>query len=1362
MGSKTKNKTSSGTGGKAEAKKPSEVEAPTGKAAVVPEKLFGGWTGKTPVTLLNEYIQRQQGEGWHRASYNVQGNNEFSCVIRLTRQDKKLGQQTVVFKPVATESTGLRFPTAAEARHMAATYALFRMRANTSLHRLLPPVHRAYWLDLEQVKKKDDREWVYAEDPFAAQAARDREQADRETQRTKARERRERAADAGRHEDLLGPGLRRRWDALAEAHMSEAQRLAAETVVRQWTATWQLGAMEKGEEGEEEDRTRARLEAMGFRPPHVAEAVAAAGAAGALAWLCVHVPEDDQPASVLARAYRPALVVDVGGTGGSLARQRAAQRLARLGFPLSACQAALDSAGSDDVMEAEALAADALIQQACGQPIDSTEEDGVSIPGDFEDEVAALDAIYAGEGRVTRAGAFHVSVRIGPDASLDAWLPPRGGYPALRPPALALASDALPAHLKLHVTRTLARELPRDGLPVLCDAVALLDAHLDAWLAAVPPLAALAQPGRAAEAVVGDPPAITRSARKPNNMTILNCTRALAESQLAVAARPLHAQRMRLPAATAEAEITGLVASHGCVVVAGATGSGKTTQVAQFLLDAGAQARRATFIVCTQPRRISAVSVAARVAAERGEAVGHVVGYAVRGESRRSGDTRLLFCTVGVLLRMLASDPRLVGVTHVVCDEVHERSVDSDVALALLRRARQMRPGLRLALMSATAQGDAFARYFGQSGGLCPSVSIAGRAFPVAEVFAEDLVAQLARSGDSALDPVFGPGWAPRALARAAQDSDAARALQARAQELAASAGDVGGGAMAALAAWEQRFSAPLSIDYALAAAAVRHIHATDRGLSAVLVFMPGAAEISQTIAALSDIESLWLVPLHAGLAPAEQRRVFAHAPAGQRKVVVATNVAETGITVDDVAWVVDSGRVRELRHDPAVRVAKLTTAWCSRAAATQRAGRAGRTQPGTCIRLYTRRSWDAAMPAYAEPEILRTPLEQVCLQVRSLVDGEGGDPRVILDALLDPPPHAAVAHAERLLAAMGAVDSGEGLTALGRFMALIPVDLRLAKMLVMGALLGVLDDAVRVVALMALDRPLFSTARADRDATQKSRAAFAAADGAGSAPLSDWLADLAAFDALADAGAAACRRAHVAPEAVRDAKANMRLLRDALRHTGLLAASSTRQPFRPMVLKAVVFAGLTPNLVRVRLPRPKFTEVISGTVTRDHEPKELAFYALDLVSPAAASGSCGWKSHDTRAERRVFIHPQSTLFSCTTRYRASPFVAYFAQSANDATDRVYLRDATVPGLYALLMFGPAPLNIDHDNKVVVLGGSGALALRAWPRIAVLVTQLRGLLDELLRRKLGAPQDISLPDHPVVQTVLRLIETDGH
>ncbi|KAJ2059448.1 helicase [Coemansia sp. S146] len=1304
-------------------------DKPGDKKDPAPQALFGGWTGKTPATLLNEYIQRQQAEGWHRADYNIHGSSQhgYSCVIRLSKQDKKLGRLQVEFRPTATPSTGLRFPTAIEARHMAATYALYQLRANTSLYRMIPPVHRSYWLELDEARVGER----VCEDPFAAKLARDRDREDREKMRAKREETRVRAKETGRTEDLLPAGLRRRWDDLAQVNMSEEQRNRAESVVRLWTATWGL-------------KTEGKAVLTGFRPAHIEEALAACGGdqARAFEWLCVHVPEDDLPEHVMRRGYQASMVTGTNASGAELASQLAAKRLARSGFALTMCREALDEAGTGD--KAEARAAEILVSKLCQRPVPDL------VPGDsaVDDEVDALDSIYAGENRISRPSPFQITVALRPsnrilcpsDACLEFWIPVDSSYPESRPPSVTLSSDQLPAHLKLHISKMLDLRLARDGMPVLFDAVSIADDCIEQWLAHPPPLADLMRGIAVIESTTPQPTSVGKQYRRdhgPSNWT--RTVDSFAQAQGTRAYQLMQKTRALLPAASVAATLVELIGSHRCVVVSGATGCGKTTQVPQFILDHGIRTNSPTNIVCTQPRRISAVGVAGRVAEERASSVGDVVGYAVRGESRKSRDTRLLFCTTGVLLRMIAADPGLVLVTHVVCDEVHERSVDSDLLLVLLLQSMKLNPRLHVVLMSATAQSDLFAAYFGSSS---PVVDIPGRTFPVDDVYIEDFVS--GRS-EAELVPVFGNGWADSARRRwdSAASKDDAGNWTARAQELMSSQSDRAWAS--ALVSWEDRYTQAFNIDFALATSIVRHIHTTsDRGL-AILVFMPGVAEIQSTIAALKAIDGLSVLPLHSGLSAAEQRRVFARPQEG-RKVVVATNIAETSITIDDIGFVIDAGRVRELRHDYGTRVARLTTVLCSQAAAAQRRGRAGRTRPGVCFRMYTRRIYDT-MPLHADPEILRSPLEQVCLRVKALGHQ---DPRTILESALDPPPLLAITAAERLLVAVGAcVEEFGPLTALGKFIADIPVDLRLAKILVYGALMGVLDDALKIVALMALDKPMF---HGDKQARMK----FANDSQGG---LSDWLADLAAFNQLAESsGKKGAYDMGVSPLAIRDIKGTVRQLRDSLRHTGLVEESSRASP---MVLKALICAGLTPNIVRVRMPQQKFTEVIGGTVSRDHEARQVSFYAPDLMS-LPRSGPL-WQSHDYRMDRRVFIHPQSTLFSAT-KYQATPFIVYFAQSSsfqNQASPRTYLRDVTVPGLYALLMFGPAPLVVDHENKVLCIGASGALAVRAWPRIAVLVNQLRILLDELLRRKLEAPESVSLADHPVVQTVLRLLETDG-
>jgi ATP-dependent helicase HrpB len=426
----------------------------------------------------------------------------------------------------------------------------------------------------------------------------------------------------------------------------------------------------------------------------------------------------------------------------------------------------------------------------------------------------------------------------------------------------------------------------------------------------------------------------------------------------------------------------------GAMVLTAATGSGKTTQVPQVLSRAGIVDGE---IVVLEPRRLAARMTARRVAEEMGVALGEEVGFQTRFERAVGPRTRIRFVTEGVFLRQAQRDPLLRGVGCVLLDEFHERSVQADLALGVVRAARARRPGLLVAAMSATMDAAQAAAYLG-----APVVSAEGRAFPVEIRY---------RAGGDA------PAWD-----RAAE---AVRAL-------------------------------------------VDEGHGGD-----ALVFMPGAYEIDRTVdavrAALRGAAgggAFDVVPLHGSMPPDQQDRAVAPPPPGRRKVIVATNVAETSITIPGVRMVVDAGLARVFRVDPRRGLNVLRAEPVSRASADQRAGRAGRTAPGTCVRLWSER--DHALRAAAEtPEVRRVDLAEPMLMVLSMGLGPFGS-----FPWLDPPEPDAVARAAGTLRAIGAVDDAGEVTALGRRLARIPAHPRLARVLAEAAELGVAERAARWCAI--------------------------------------------------------------------------------------------------------------------------------------------------------------------------------------------------------------------------------------------------------------------------------------------------------
>jgi ATP-dependent helicase HrpB len=414
------------------------------------------------------------------------------------------------------------------------------------------------------------------------------------------------------------------------------------------------------------------------------------------------------------------------------------------------------------------------------------------------------------------------------------------------------------------------------------------------------------------------------------------------------------------------------------LVLVAPTGSGKTTQVPQMLLDSGFLPGS---IVVLQPRRVAARAVSARVAWERGGRLGQEVGYQIRFEDRTSLGTRLCFVTEGILLRWLQDNPSLDGVGAILFDEFHERNLLSDVGLALARRLQETsRPDLRLVVMSATLEAEAVAKYLGD----CPILVSEGRAFPVA-------IRHIALRDE--------------------------RPVSEQAAEL------------------------------------VRQIvEARDPG--DILIFMPGRGEINGAIAACraaAGAEPLALIPLHGELPPEEQDLAFAPNP--RRKVVVATNVAETSVTIDGIIHVIDSGLARIARYDAERGVGTLMIEPISRASAEQRAGRAGRTAPGTCHRLWTE-SDHLNRPARNTPEIQRSDLAETVLLLHSL-----GIRDAARFAWLDRPDPQAVERAEQLLRILGALRASTGtsepsnpaadLTPIGWEMLRLPMHPRYSRMLV-------------------------------------------------------------------------------------------------------------------------------------------------------------------------------------------------------------------------------------------------------------------------------------------------------------------------
>ncbi|KAF9157020.1 DEAH-box ATP-dependent RNA helicase prp22 [Actinomortierella ambigua] len=471
----------------------------------------------------------------------------------------------------------------------------------------------------------------------------------------------------------------------------------------------------------------------------------------------------------------------------------------------------------------------------------------------------------------------------------------------------------------------------------------------------------------------------------------------------------LRRQQEALPIFDFRNQLLDAIQSNNVLVVIGETGSGKTTQLPRYI----AEEFRDKRIGVTQPRRIAATSVAKRVAEEYGCRLGDTVGYTIRFDDTTSSRTRLKYMTDGVLLREATLDPLLEQYDLLVIDEAHERTVETDVLFGLLKRTRARRPGLKLIVMSATLNVTKFSDFFDE----CPIFTIPGRVYPV----------DILHSHDNKKLGLLKSEYVSKCV------NTVMHILRKEVKP-----GDVGD----------------------------------------ILVFLTGQAEIERACKDLEKtileqegqhaktmLDELQILPLYASMEMIDQATIFGRTPRGCRKVIFATNIAQTSVTIPNIRFVVDSGFVKQKMYDAVTGMDALLVVPISKAAATQRAGRAGRTQHGVCFRMYSRESFDTEMESETVPEIMRTGLSGTVLSLKSLgiVDINGFE-------FLDRPHQGELMSALRELYLIGAIDRFGQMTEVGMEMVQYPCSPLLARVMVEAEHLGCVDKIVIIVAMLSVE----------------------------------------------------------------------------------------------------------------------------------------------------------------------------------------------------------------------------------------------------------------------------------------------------
>ncbi|KFO59204.1 putative ATP-dependent RNA helicase DHX36, partial [Corvus brachyrhynchos] len=788
--------------------------------------------------------------------------------------------------------------------------------------------------------------------------------------------------------------------------------------------------------------------------------------------------------------------------------------------------------------------------------------------------------------------------------------------------------------------------------------------------------------------------------------------------------------REKLPSYGMREELVKLINNNRVTVISGETGCGKTTQVTQFILDdhiergLGSTCR----IVCTQPRRISAISVAERVAAERAESCGNgrSTGYQIRLQSRlprKQGS--ILYCTTGIVLQWLQSDKHLSSISHVVLDEIHERNLQSDVLMSIIKDLLNVRQDLKVILMSATLNAEKFSEYFDH----CPMIHIPGFTFPVVEYLLEDVIEKLRQ--------VYTPEKMDRRLhwRKGFMQGHVSRPEKEEKEEIYRQQWP------GYLRQLQGRYSASTidalemmdddKVDLDLVAALIKHIVLEEED-GAILVFLPGWDNISTLHELLMSqvmfkSDRFIIIPLHSLMPTVNQTQVFKKTAPGVRKIVIATNIAETSITIDDVVFVIDGGKIKETHFDTQNNISTMTAEWVSKANAKQRKGRAGRVQPGHCYHLYNGLR-ASLLDDYQLPEILRTPLEELCLQIKIL---KLGGIAYFLSKLMDPPSRDAVMLAINHLMELNALDRQEELTPLGVHLARLPVEPHIGKMILFGALFCCLDPVLTIAASLSFKDPFVIPLGKEKvaDARRKELSKNS---------KSDHLTVVNAFTGWEEARHCGFRNEKDYCWEYFLSSNTMQMLHNMKGQFAehLLAAGfvNSRDPKNPKsntnsgnekLLKAVICAGLYPKVAKIR---PSFSK------------------KRKMVKVC------------TKTDGSVNIHPKSVNVE-ETEFHYNWLVYHLKMR----TSSIYLYDCTEVSPYCLLFFG-GDISIQKDKEQDTIAVDEWIVFQSPARIAHLVKNLRQELDDLLQEKIENPHpvdwnDIKSRDTAVLTAIIDLITT---
>jgi HrpA-like RNA helicase len=1344
------------------------------------------WTGKLPGSLLHEHCQKQK---WNKVEYDMKKlSNGFIAIPQLSWENPKT-KELIQIKFYPPKEIVNPQETPIEARHYAATYALHRIAFNKNLHMVLPTNHKNLWSDLEIERKKimkndlSRSKLEYANDPFIALLEKRKEDAikkkELEVKQASLEKVKKQTIVIGttkpiksspkytenENKNVIKKIIRndktttesykpqktttnsnnvsfpkKVWDNSILFDLDSELRISIEDAIRNHIE-WSETELSTHENVKHDSPYSELLVKLGFRQIHVEESLKYTYTFNdSLEWLLFHLPEDDLPSCFTKSDTDSNIKLQISK---DIKQDRAIMKLMEGGYSKNDAISSLEH-NNYDLIKSAVYLTDNLLKTDLSfdkpNELNSFEE--------WMEEKNSLKIIFESkikEDDPPKDDVFEIILNVeGIEDGLLALKVYRSEYYPYDICGLFILvrnpSYSLPNYIKKSIIINLLKyliEIGACGIPYIYSSVDWLEQNI---------LKIIQNPGP----LYSPPDELqkflkkgiekyqlkeTLSNKKISNKKQINIEKIGRHYQERVQSSNFHQSlenRAKLPAWKKKDDIVKVINENNVCLITGETGSGKSTQIVQFILDnLNGKNDYKTTIICTQPRRISTIGLADRISEERIDKCGLETGYIIRGEKKTTDETRIVFATTGVMLRMIQSvfgktdgskDAFFDKLGYIFIDEVHERSIDSDFLLIILKKMMKDFPNLKIVLMSATIDKNIFKGFFDENKqNSIAHVHIEGRTFPIVDYYLDDI---LKLTDFKISNYRNNSNW---------DDNE-------NYDDMIKPSAD-------------SKFFQSGNINYDLISSLVCKI---DDDLNAkndngsILIFLPGEMEIRKCLNTIDD-DRFWKLPLHSALSSNEQKRIFQNPPSCKRKIIASTNIAETSITIPDAVAVIDTGRVKCVQYDSKSNNTKLTEMWASYAETRQRRGRAGRIRNGLCYKLFTRDT-EHKMISQPIPEIKRTRLESIYLTVRSM---GVRDVYQFLQNGLDPPHKNNVDNAQRVLKDIGALQHNDDeLTALGKYLSMLPADLKAGKTMIFGCIFGCLESCITLASIGVTGSP-FSCKQEDRDEMKKIQQGFGKDNG-------DMIAILNAYNQFKSLKTMKERRKYCTENfisllRINDIDSTRIQYLNNLKEIGFIPFSYdpnkisdsnfvkfNRNNGNINMIKTILTASLYPQIARVELPDTKYAQISSGAIALDPEFKKIKYWTRnEKYRTLLETGGEGINDRgEIYPSTRIFMHPSSSLFINDEKSKTNPPFIVFNNAQE--TSKLYVHGITPTSTLAILLFGG---NITYDlssttnssrSRGIVM--DNWLPIRTWCKNAVLIGKLRLLLDKTIQEKLENPK----------------------